>query len=95
MNGVTVSADDNGLPTRIELSHTALRLGGKQLAAEILRQCHGAAVAGGVRSRQELAALGIDRRTLDAVGLPTAAELAKLQGPASAATMLDKMGITR
>lgn len=95
MNGVAMSADDHGLPTRIDLAHQALRLGGDQLAAEILRQCHQAAMIGGLQARQELAALGIDRRTLDAVGLPTATDIAKLDASAPSATMLDRIGITR
>ncbi|MBD8506541.1 hypothetical protein HT102_08590 [Hoyosella sp. G463] len=101
MNGVTVSTDENGLPERIDLSSRALRLGGDQLATEILRQCHQAATISGARARQELAALGIDRRTLDAVGLPTLADIAEAEavaGPAAMLdrpTMLDRIGIAR
>lgn len=77
---VTVRATNQGMPVEVKIERDELRYGASALAAEVLRLCKLAAVDAGARRRELLAARGLTDELLDALRLPTRAQVLQAEG---------------
>lgn len=84
--GIVVVTTPTGLPTSITFDAAELRRSADALAADVVALCRQAAMAAGVRLRQELVDNGIDSASLASTGLPTADDLARAEHAADVAS---------
>lgn len=77
--GISVVTTPQGLPTRVRIERSQLTKQPQALADEILRVCRQSAMAAGIRWREELLDAGAPRDVVDAMGLPTAEDLARVE----------------
>lgn len=75
--GIVVETTPQGLPLSVRLERTELDKDPSVLAADITRLCRQSAMSAGIAMRERLARAGVDRTTLDAMGLPTVDTLAR------------------
>ncbi|SIS15542.1 hypothetical protein [Williamsia sterculiae] len=76
---LSVVTTDEGLPTTVSISDAAAGRDAAVLSREILGLCRRSAVSAGVGRRVQLQEAGVESGLIDAMGLPTADDLAKLE----------------
>ncbi|MFD3507575.1 hypothetical protein [Nocardia sp. NPDC058666] len=76
---IKVRTSEQGLPLGLRVDPAELHRDPSQLAAEILRLCQRTAARAGALRRRQLAEAGVSAETLALSGLPTEADVARLE----------------
>ena len=76
---IAVTTTPQGLPTSIRIDDAALDRDPAVLGTEILRLCQQAAMAAGIRWREELLAAGVERDVVESMKLPKPDDLARAE----------------
>ncbi|WP_282776041.1 MULTISPECIES: hypothetical protein [unclassified Nocardia] len=76
---IKVRTTEQGLPVAIRVNPSELHRDPSQLAAEVLRLCQRSAARAGVERRKQLEEAGVSAETLQRSGLPTEADVARLE----------------
>ncbi|GAB19919.1 hypothetical protein GOEFS_096_00960 [Gordonia effusa NBRC 100432] len=84
---IAVTTTPAGLPTSITIDDAELRRDPDRLAAQILALCRQAALAAGIRLREELSRNGFGADSLASTGLPTVDDLAAAERAADLAKL--------
>ncbi|QKT08143.1 hypothetical protein HUN08_13795 [Gordonia sp. X0973] len=83
---ISVTTTAQGLPVEVTIAESALRLGARAIAAQVLALCEQGRVSAGVRLRETLTCDGVDEELLALMGLATADDLARIQSDADDAS---------
>ncbi|MGV9713779.1 hypothetical protein ACWDTI_24330 [Gordonia sp. NPDC003424] len=76
---LAVITTPQGLPLSVRIADSALYKHPSALGDEILRLCRQASMAAGIRLREHLIGSGVERGVVDAMKLPTADDLARVE----------------
>ncbi|MBF6133803.1 hypothetical protein IU501_12425 [Nocardia otitidiscaviarum] len=76
---IKVRTTEQGLPMAIRVNPAELHRDPSQLAAEVLRLCQRSAARAGAERRKQLEEAGVSAETLQLSGLPTEADVARLE----------------